>query len=84
MDFFKDYQPVSFKIIKKDGGAPFSFVYFPSESLRDAAIEGKKGGQINGVDVVVNRSFNAFEGPRIGGKERFDPEFGECGGFVKY
>lgn len=35
----------------------------------------KKNCLFKGEKVVVNRSFNVYEGPRIGGKERID-EFG--------
>ena len=73
MEFFQVYQPVQCKIINKPGQNPFSFVYFPTEALRDAAIMGKKGCLLKGNPVVVNRSFNAYEGTFLGGKSKVDP-----------
>ena len=75
MKFFEDYNPVSCKIIKKSTGSPFAFIYFSNETDRDNAISAKKGCLFKGVSVVVNRSFNAYSGERIGGKTRLDEDF---------
>ncbi|KAK8865120.1 hypothetical protein M9Y10_010653 [Tritrichomonas musculus] len=72
MDFFEDYNPVSCKIIERSTTNRFAFINFMNERDRDNAIEGKKNCLFKGVQVVVNRSFNAYEGPRLGGKERYD------------
>ena len=75
LDFFKDYNPVSCKIIHKSETNIFSFIYFNNETDRDNAIAANKGKTFRGNSVVVNRSFNAYEGPRLGGKERYDSDF---------
>lgn len=80
MEFFADYDPVSCKIIQKDETNRYAFINFCNEQDRDRAISGKKNCLFKGVEVVVNRSFNAYEGPRLGGKERID----EFGNSIKY
>lgn len=75
MKFFENYDPVDCKIIKKSDTNRFAFINFCNEHDRDNAIAGKKNCLFKGVKVVVNRSFNAYEGPRLGGRERID-EFG--------
>lgn len=77
LKFFKDYSPSACKIIKKSETNRFAFIYFPSETLRDAAISAKCNEMFKGVQVVVNRSFNAYSGERIGGRERYDYELDE-------
>jgi RNA recognition motif-containing protein len=80
MEFFEGYNPVECKIIK-ERGTPFSFIYFETEKDRDNAIQAKRGCKLKGVDVIVNISFNAFEGPRLGGKVGFDEYTGR---YYKY
>ena len=80
LEFFKAYDPVDCNIIEKEKTNRFAFIYFSNERDRDNAIIGKKNCQFKGVKVIVNRSFNAYEGPRLGGKERIN-EFGKS---VKY
>ena len=76
MDLFKEFNPQSCKIIEKTKTNRFAFVYFGDEQVRDRAIAAKSGNStIRGQRVIVNRSFNAYEGPRLGGKERYDWEW---------
>jgi RNA recognition motif-containing protein len=72
LDFFKEYQAVECRIVEKNNR--FAFINFPNETLRDSAIAAKRGSTFKGVDVVVNRSFNAYEGPRLGGRTRIDED----------
>lgn len=80
LEFFEDYNPIDCNIIEKSKTNRFAFIYFSNELDRDNAITGKKNCLFKGEKVVVNRSFNAYEGPRIGGKERID----ESGRSKKY
>jgi RNA recognition motif-containing protein len=73
LEWFSDYSACDCNICEKNGNR-FAFVEFPNEQLRDSAIAAKRGGMFRGVSVVVNRSFNAFEGPRLGGRERVDDD----------
>ena len=77
LNFFADYNPVSCKIIEKSETNRFAFIYFNNENDRDNAIAAKRGCTFKGNPVVVNRSFNAYEGPRLGGRERYDFELQE-------
>ena len=84
MEFFKDYNPSCCKIIERSETNRFAFIYFTNEKDRDNAIAGKKSCLFKNVSVVVNRSFNAYEGPRLGGKEKirrhnlFDSDDSDC------
>jgi RNA recognition motif-containing protein len=82
LDFFKDFNPVDCTIIDKDNAHTnrFSFIQFRNEMDRDSAIQAKRGAIFKGISVVVNRSFNAYEGPRLGGRERVD--CGDQWGFI--
>ena len=71
MRLFREYDPLDCKIIDKGGGNRFAFVLFAHERLRDAAITNNKNSTIRGRPVIVNRSFNAYEGARLGGRERY-------------
>lgn len=71
MNLFQEYLPLDCKIIDKGGGNRFAFVLFAHERLRDAAIMNNKNSAIRGRPVIVNRSFNAYEGIRLGGRERY-------------
>ena len=78
MALFEDFAPLACRVINKTESNRFAFVYFANEELRDLAIAAKRhGSTIKGRPVIVNRSFNAFEGPRIGGRSRYDWEFCE-------
>lgn len=70
MDFFSDYNPVCCKIIERTETNRFAFIYFSNERDRDNAIAGKKNCLFKNQSVVVNRSFNAYEGPKLGGKQK--------------
>ena len=77
MDLFKDFAPLCCRVVTKvrlgSKENRFAFVYFEDEEIRDLAIAAKRhGSTIRGHPVIVNRSFNAFEGPRLGGKSRYD------------
>ena len=75
LNLFTEYSPLDCKIIDKGGGNRFAFVLFADEQTRDRAIMNKRNSTIRGQQVIVNRSFNAYEGTRLGGKERYDDEF---------
>ena len=76
MDLFKEFNPMSCRIIEKTKTNRFAFVYFGDEQVRDRAIAAKcHNSTIRGHPVIVNRSFNAYEGPRLGGKTRYDDEW---------
>lgn len=77
MEFFREYNPVECKIIDKGGTNRFSFILFNNEVDRDNAINAKCNCEFLGEKVVVNRSFNAYEGLRLGGRERYDEWTGE-------
>lgn len=78
LDFFKDYNPLECKIIEKTSTNRFAFIYFPDETSRDNAIQGKKGCLFRGENVVVNRSFNAYTGEKLGGRMRIEDDFIDC------
>ena len=77
MDFFKDYNPICCKIIERSETNRYSFIYFNNERDRDNAIAGKKNCSFKNTSVVVNRSFNAYEGPRLGGKQKIRSIFAD-------
>jgi RNA recognition motif-containing protein len=75
IEWFRDYGAIDCTIQEKDNNR-FAFVAFATEQERDMAIQAKKNTTFRGVTVVVNRSFNAFRGPRLGGRTRYDDDFG--------
>ena len=70
MEFFKEFNPVTCKIINKGYGNRFSFIYFHNEIDRDNAIEAKNHQLFKGAEVVVNQSFNAYSGEYLGGRKK--------------
>jgi RNA recognition motif-containing protein len=71
LEWFGEFGAIDCQIREKDGNR-FAFVTFATESDRDRAIEAKRNCLFQGQQVVVNRSFNAFRGPRLGGRMRYD------------
>lgn len=69
MQFFDGFHPVETKIVHKD--TTFAFILFENEMWRDSAIQSKGSCVFKGMKTVVNRSFNAFEGPKLGGKTTY-------------
>ena len=65
MNFFKDFHPVDCVVYEKEPKNIFSFIKFSNEQERNQAIISKKNSTFKGYNVVVNRSFNAFKGPRL-------------------
>ena len=63
MTFFEKYDPLDCQIFTENNG--FAFVYFATQFDRNNAISNLNGKFLNGTKVVVNRSFNAFRGPRL-------------------
>jgi RNA recognition motif-containing protein len=73
LNFFQEFDAIDCAIHEKNGNC-FSFIAFATEQDRDEAIASKRNSVFRGIEVVVNRSFNAFKGPRLGGQSPYDEE----------